>query len=86
MKNLLFIEEMKKWDNKKHSYDPYKVPSEWNCPLYTEDMEEVINCVQCGKEMTYGEGYTSKEIHNPFGLGYTVCEKCYSEEWVRMNR
>lgn len=83
MKNLLLIEGMKKWDNETRSYSPYKVPSEWHCPLYTEDMEEVINCVQCGKEMKYGEGFTSREIHNPFGLGYSVCENCYAEEWER---
>lgn len=86
MKNLILIEGMKKWNNETRSYEPYKVPDEWNCPLYIDNMDEVINCVQCGKELNYGNGYTSKEIHNPFGLGYSVCENCYIEEWKRYKK
>jgi len=30
--------------------------------------------------MVYGDGYTSKTIHNSVGFGYPVCEKCYNKE------
>ena len=45
-----------------------------------------MNCPHCGKELPYGETYTSKEIHNWVGLGYGVCEECYEEEWKRRKK
>jgi hypothetical protein len=27
--------------------------------------------------MTYGEGYTSLQVHTPTGFGYMVCESCH---------
>lgn len=74
---------LNKWNVKKHTYEPYEIPDEWNSPLYCEDMTKVVNCVQCGMKLSYGETYTSKEVHNGIGLGYGVCEKCYQEEWER---
>lgn len=70
-----------KWNYKNHNYDDYELPG--NCKLYSNDMEEVVNCAQCGKEITFGESYTSFEIHNHIGFGYAVCEKCYQQEWKR---
>ena len=74
---------LNKWNVKKHTYEPYEIPDEWNCPLYSEYLDQIVNCPQCGKELQYGNTYTSKEIHNNIGLGYGVCEKCYQEEWER---
>ena len=78
--------ELRKWNYKTHEYDPIEVPDEWNIPLYTDDMEEIVNCPHCGKELPYGETYTSKEIHNWVGFGYGVCEECYEEEWKRRKK
>lgn len=46
-------------------------------------MKEIVNCPHCGKELEYGNCYTSLEIHTEMGFGYGVCEKCYEEEWNR---
>ena len=68
---------IRKWNDKKKEYDPYEVPDEWKLILYSENMETPINCVNCGKEMTFGEGYTSQRYHTDKGFGYYECEKCY---------
>lgn len=78
--------EIRKWNYKTHEYDSIEVPDEWNVSLYTENMDEIVNCPHCGKELRYGETYTSKEIHNWIGLGYGVCEECYEEEWKRRKK
>lgn len=43
-------------------------------------MDEVIPCAECGKKILYGDGYTSRKIHNVSGMGYVVCERCYDKE------
>ena len=68
---------IRKWNDKEKEYEPYEVPDEWKLILYSEDMETPINCVNCGKEMTFGEGYTSQRYRTDKGFGYYECEKCY---------
>lgn len=75
--------DLLKWNYETHEYDPYQVPDDWVLGLYSTDMELPINCAQCGKGMTYGVGYTSKEVHTPVGFGYAVCEQCYEKEVER---
>ena len=41
---------------------------------------------QCGKELKYGDTYTSLEIHTAMGFGYGVCEDCYEFEWKRREK
>lgn len=72
-----------RWNYATHSYDPYDVPIDWTIVLYTDDMDLPINCTNCGKDMVFGDGYTSRELHNPYGLGYPVCEECYEAETKR---
>ena len=74
------MNRIKKWNYDTKQYDPYEVPEDWNIPLYCEDLETVINCVNCGKKVPYGYSYTSKVFHNSVGLGYGVCLKCYEKE------
>lgn len=78
--------EFRKWNYETHEYEPIEVPDEWNVSLYTENMDEIVNCPHCGKELRFGETYTSKEIHNWVGFGYGVCEECYEEEWKRRKK
>ena len=66
-----------KWNGE--DYEPYEVPNDWKIPLMCNDMNEIINCVHCGRKMTFGEGYTSHRYHNNSGMGYYECEKCYFE-------
>lgn len=71
---------LNRWNYDKQTYEPYDVPDNWNVKSYSFDMDEIVNCPHCGKEVTFGSCYTSKEIHTPHGFGYAVCENCYNIE------
>ena len=75
--------KLSKWNYKKHKYDDFEVPNNWNCLTYSDDMDKVVNCPHCGKELKFGDTYTSLEIHTNIGFGYGVCKECYQEEWQR---
>ncbi len=77
---------LRKWNCKTREYEDYEVPDEWNCHCYSNDMEEIVNCPHCGKELEFGDTYTSLEIHTAVGFGYGVCDKCYEEEWKRRRK
>lgn len=72
---------MQKRDPKKREYEPYSIPEDWNCPLMTDFMNEVINCTSCWNLNLFGACYTSRLIHNPIGFGYPVCSECYNKEF-----
>lgn len=72
-----------KWNYEKRAYEPYMIPDEWYTPLFTDNMDEIVNCAACGRELKFGDCYTSKEIHTGIGLGYNVCGSCYEKEWER---
>ncbi len=80
------MKEYRKWYYEKHEYLPYLVPEDKKLCLLTEDMDEIVNCCQCLKDMAFGDSYTSMEVHNAFGLGYAVCESCYDKEWERRKK
>ena len=71
---------LRKWNYEKHEYELISVPDEWNCTWHGTDISKVINCCQCGKEVTFGKSYGSLEIHTLAGLSYMVCEKCHIVE------
>jgi len=72
---------LQKWNFNTSEYEPYTTPADKTIVLYTIDMDLLINCTSCFKDMTFGQGYTSRTLHNHFGLGYPVCEDCYEQEW-----
>lgn len=74
---------IRKWNYEEHTYEPYEVPDDWKCRAYTMDLSEVVNCPHCGKELPFGETYTSMEIHTNGGFGFGVCGDCYEKEWER---
>ena len=74
------VKLLRKWDYTTHSYISHLIPDDWNCLMYSEDMGEVVNCPYCGKALNYGNGYTSLQIHNGFGIGYIVCGECHINE------
>lgn len=74
---------LQKWNWDKREYEDCEVPDDWNCKVYSEDMDEIVNCAHCGKKMRFGDCYTSVEIHTGVGFGYAVCLECYTEEWIR---
>lgn len=71
---------LRKWNWKKSCYEAYEVPDDWEVKAFSLDMEEEINCAQCGKRISFGSSYTSREVHTDSGLGYPVCEDCHNEE------
>ena len=71
-----------KWYPDKHEYQQIFIPlsEDDNIKLYTDNMDEMMNCVNCFKKVKYGEMYTSRIYHNYMGLGYAVCKECYEKE------
>jgi len=67
-----------KWNFKTKKYENYILSNK--AILFTMDMDEIVSCSSCGKSIIYGKTYTSKKIHNHYGLGYPVCEECYKKE------
>lgn len=68
-----------KWSFKTKEYTECKIPP--RASLYEIDMDKMIQCAACGKEISYGAGFTSRQIHTHGGLGYIVCDECYQKEW-----
>ena len=68
-----------KWNFKTRKYEPYELPDGATSSAWCQ-MDEVIPCAECGKKILYGDGYTSRKIHNVSGMGYVVCERCYDKE------
>lgn len=73
-----------KWNYKTKSYDDYELPE--RAMMWSDDMDLVIQCANCAKDIKYGDGFTSKEIHNDLGMGYIVCESCYKQEIQRTKK
>lgn len=71
---------LRKWNFNTHDYEPHPVPQGKKIVLFSTNMSLDVNCANCFKDMQYGDGYTSKTIHNESGLGFPVCEDCYEEE------
>lgn len=67
-----------RWIPKKHKYKKYRLP--FGACLYSGDMDKVVSCASCGKEIKYGDSYTSRQIHTGFGIGFAVCSECYEKE------
>lgn len=54
---------------------------DWNLKIYSEDMNEIVNCANCGKEIKFGNGYTSlRHFSNSGVFGLPVCKDCYHDE------
>ena len=71
--------DIRKWNYQKKAYEPYTPPA-GRISLYEPVMETPIVCASCGKQMTFGDGYTSLTLHNDAGFDYSVCESCNSTE------
>lgn len=74
------MKKLHKWNISRRQYEEYLIPDNWNVSTYETDMNKIVNCAQCGKELCFGKCYTSKKIHTSIGFGYGVCEECYQQE------
>lgn len=70
---------IRKWNENKKDYDVVQIPDSWNVPLHCNNMDEIINCVNCGCKMKFGDGFQSKRYHNVAGMSYSECKKCFDE-------
>lgn len=55
----------------------------WHVVSDTDNMNEIINCACCGRQITFGKSYRSLEIRTKDGVGYAVCEDCHEKEILR---
>ena len=76
--HLITTCQAQKWNLKTHEYEPYQLPV--GSVLFA-NLDADVCCAGCGKIMKFGNGFTSKKIHNNHGLGFTVCEDCHNEEY-----
>lgn len=75
---------MKRWNPETQEYEAHeRYPG---ALLYSNVMDAPCQCANCGKDMVFGDGYTSLEIHSDKGMGYAVCEACYLAEREREDR
>ena len=77
---------VKRYSYRNHCYEkPEELPKNWHTPLVADSMDEIINCACCGKEIRYGDGYSSIDICGMSGcLGYSICEECYKKELAEL--
>jgi hypothetical protein len=57
-----------------------KAQPSWNVVAFG-DLEDCINCASCGKEVAFGDAYTSREHETDKGWGLTICERCNEQEY-----
>jgi len=77
---------MQRFNRKTHEYESFSPPvPDGNYPIYTDNMDEIVNCCQCGKEITFGEGYGSMEIYTG-AWSHVVCRECMERELDRRRK
>lgn len=67
-----------KWNFDKHEYEEVEISDD--CCIFTENMQQMVECPSCGQKHKFGAGYASRQYHNRYGFAYSVCEKCYDKE------
>lgn len=75
--------KVRRWNPQTREYEEKQIPDEWFCPMVLLNMEVLVNCTSCGKELFFGDTFCSRELHSRGGFGYPVCAACYEEEWKR---
>lgn len=68
-----------KWDFEKRKYETVEISD--NCSTFEFGLERKVECPGCGKMITYGEKYTSRQYYTDYGLGFCVCSDCKEKEW-----
>ena len=75
---------MKKYNREIKKYDSYQIPLHWKCVVWENNMNTIINCANCGKEIIVGSSYNSQEIFEDNGwFSYLICFDCYQQEYER---
>jgi hypothetical protein len=74
---------LRRFTPKSPEMEIHTIPDDWNVKVYSDDVDEIINCADCGKEIRYGDSYTSLEIQSRRGFSYCVCKDCSDRENLR---
>lgn len=53
----------------------YQVPK--GAKLFTDNLDEIIACADCGKKIRAADTFTSRTILTDLGFGFMVCPQCY---------
>lgn len=72
---------VRRWNPRKGYYERHTVPEGWKARVFCADMNELVNCISCGKEITFGSGYCSRQYHSDLGFGFAECKECYDKFW-----
>lgn len=72
---------VRRWNPRVGYYERQTVPEAWKVRTFCEDMDEVVNCISCGKEIAYGDCYCSRQYHSEIGFGFAECKECYDKFW-----
>ena len=71
---------IRRWNFKTHEYEPFEIPDGRKVMMYSDDMSAKCSCAACGKELPFGDTFTSRILHGAAGFGYGVCFDCYQRE------
>ena len=69
-----------KYSPSEKKLEPYEVPEDWKCVFNLSNMDELINCAECGKSIRYSDAHTSNLIQDKNGNRYCICGHCKFEE------
>lgn len=78
--NELLNPKIRKWNFETREYEAHEPGENAKIILYTPDMKTELSCTSCEKMVILGDCYTSRQYHNPVGLGFPVCGSCYNAE------
>lgn len=70
---------LQKWNPDTHIYEPFNSPAK-KTVLFSHDMEALVDCAECWKEIQFWVCFTSRQIHNDMWFWYPVCWECYPKE------
>lgn len=78
------MQKIIKWNFKLHKYQDAEIDD--RCSMYEDDMEAIVRCPNCNKDVAFGETYTSRQYHNDIGFGYAICEECHRKELRKIEK
>lgn len=72
----------KQWSYEAQSF--IDIETDDQCGIIPKKLDELAVCASCGKELPYGDCYTSLEYFDKSGMfGLCVCPKCHKSEVYR---
>ena len=57
--SVLCQRSIAKWNPHTHEYESFDSPAGEEASLYETNMEKLVRCANCGKQLPFGETFTS---------------------------